>query len=851
MLGLRRQVAIALTAVLSLAGADARADAPNLLPNGGFETDADGEGVADGWVAQPFNFARESLDDVEAFLERFPSREKLLEGRQVVAADGTVLYERDAEQNWGADLLGTDRYWDDNSRGWYDTLRNRRLPQHARFGELPVLEGLDLGRVTLVLRARRPHGQVVSEPIPVKAGTGYRLTFHVRVSGGGEFLHLAQVLDGAFDPASVPIEKDHYGSAEVLNAMPAGHWWGAGVAGRYWARLELPFRTLDATTSIRIRLPYRHRAEDARKKMSNQHYRIWYDDLRLVEDDTARVGDIGHPDGPQAQWPAEAIERGFVAAPRPTLPMTVTSFVPTLEQTQEPIALSLAAGESDSTVVFVRNLLSEGLVVRAVIGQLTCDSGYGLHAAYGARFVKLRAVETAWRRHDAKRYDYAPRFLLNRNDLALRTGHGGQIWMTVTVPPRTPAGLYTGTLTLTRTRPDGGESSAKQLDVPVRLTVRDIHLEEASVAFFTWYNTPPVEGPMGPASALPGAEEIYLLDQRRHGMNTVATYSYAERQDRDGVVRITYNELDAMVESVRRAGLCRSQPMILHTWSRPLEIQGRGDFSVFAGGEGTVNAIVEHARRSGWPGLLFGVSDEPAKDENAARVATLLREQYAGPRRRGVRTGVATGRWGALTRPLPPDGHTLGELYDVWIEATHGSEWPQMHAAAAKQNAEVWMYNCWFTGAGYLQERFNAGLWTWRTGAKGNGVWSYGWYVRIDASGVPESKIAFEGRLAGVNDYRYLQTLQGTIAAGEGSGRAGAAVQGARDYLDRLRRRIPYTAYRRRPGAVPQNQWAELDAWNPVPDIEPAEYARIRDTCAGHIIAIRRECGLAPAAAAR
>ncbi len=185
-----------LAAVACSAGAEV-----NLLPNGGFEKDADGDGIADGWVAHDFNFSRQTLEQVQAYVEQFPSQEKLLEGRQVLAADGAVLYEREAGKPWGADLLGTDRYWDNGSTGWYDTLRNRRLFQNARFGEPPLPEGLDLGRMTLVLRAGRPHAQVVSEPIPVKSSTGYRLTFHVRVSGGGEFLRLVQVLDGAFDPA--------------------------------------------------------------------------------------------------------------------------------------------------------------------------------------------------------------------------------------------------------------------------------------------------------------------------------------------------------------------------------------------------------------------------------------------------------------------------------------------------------------------------------------------------------------------------------------------------------------------------------------------------------------------------
>ena len=427
--------------------------------------------------------------------------------------------------------------------------------------------------------------------------------------------------------------------------------------------------------------------------------------------------------------------------------------------------------------------------------------------------------------------------------------------MTMTVPPGTPAGEYVGKVKITRIKPAGGKSIAKELSVPIVLTVRDIELEEADAAFLMWADTGPVgDKKRGPASALPGAEEIYLADMRRHGMNTVATYCYAESQERntekpsqlakDGKIRIRFNELDALMESVRRSGLCRNQPLLLHTWSRPLEIRGGADFSVFAGGKDTVMAIFEHVKKAGWPDFLFGVSDEPNYDKKVAVLPRQIKSQYSEARKNGFRTAAAGGFPGAFTRPLNAKGDTLGDVYDVWIEGHYGAKWPEMHKAAKQNNAELWMYNCWVTGAGYLQERFHSGLWTWRTGAKGNGVWSYGWYVRINDSGLPESKIAFEGRMAGVNDYRYLQTLESTVAAGKASGKAGAAVKNAKGFLDELRARIPYSAYKQKSGGISQNQWAELDVWNPVPEIKPEDYARIRDDCAKHIIAIRKECGL-------
>ena len=190
--------------------------------------------------------------------------------------------------------------------------------------------------------------------------------------------------------------------------------------------------------------------------------------------------------------------------------------------------------------------------------------------------------------------------------------------------------------------------------------------------------------------------------------------------------------------------------------------------------------------------MLFAVGDEPNYDQGARVVADVINGQYAEARKRGVRTATAGGYPGAFTRPRNEKGDTLGELYDVWIEGHYGDRWPQMHEAAKKNDAELWMYNCWVTGAGYLQERFHAGLWTWRTGAKGNGVWSYGWYVRLDKAGLPESKLAWEGRAAGVNDYRYLQTLEHTIAAGEASGKAGRGRTGRPGISRRTAHKNPF-----------------------------------------------------------
>ena len=844
---IRRPLLCVLT-VLAVTASRVAVGADNLLPNGGFEQDADGDGVADGWQARPGQFSRETEAAVEAYIAGLPAAAELLRRDRISASDGTVLYECDAAGEWPAAMLRTAGHWGeyerswDRTENWYDRLRREELPRASRPGEGPLPAGLDLGRVTLMLSERESEHQVISEPITVAADTGYALHFWVRTSGGTEYWWGPQVLDGTSDPAAVPVSpqpSQHYDDPKVVNSIPRSYWWGAGIAGRHWARMRLPFRTGPNCRSIRIRLPYHHRDAAGRASMNNKNYRIWYDALRLAEDATvlgAGPTNAGAQGQPSPNWPAADRERGFVVAARPTLPVPQAGWVPAAAETEVPIRLALCAGERDSVVILVRNLLKEKLVVAAAPGALASDDGYGLHAGYGGRFISIRAAELTYRFLTSKRFVTTPKYLRNSSELTVRPGSTGQFWMTVAVPAGTPAGDYEGTVSFTRRQPAPGTENAGKHSVPFVLTVRSIDLEAAAAAFFTWHHTAPVRGDLGPAHALPGAGDIYLADQRRHGMNTVAMHCYAERRDADGNYHAAINELDAMVLEVQRAGLCSEQPLLLHTWR---DGGVGGEFCEFGAGADTVRAIVRRGKRAGWPEVLFGVLDEPNTDERATRVAEVVRTQFARARRRGVRTATAGGYPGTFVRPLSAAGDTLGDLYDVWIEAMYAENWDALHAAARRNKAELWMYNCWVTGAGYLQERFYAGVWTWRTGVAGNGVWSYGWYVRIADSAVPESSIAWEGRLAGVNDYRYLQTLESALAAARRRGRGAAAAREAHTFLADLRRRIPDSVYRYRPGAIPQNQWAELDTWNPVPAIRPQDYDHIRRECTRHILALR------------
>ena len=146
----------------------------NLLPNGGFEEDTDGDGVADGWLGEPYNFARETLEEAEGHVRGLPPYEEMLKGTEILSHDGWPLARRKAGEPWEAWVPTAD------GESWLRTVSHQ---QNTRFGEPPLPEGLDLGGTTCVVRNGQAN-QTVSEPIRVKPGTGYRLSYWFKMSGG-------------------------------------------------------------------------------------------------------------------------------------------------------------------------------------------------------------------------------------------------------------------------------------------------------------------------------------------------------------------------------------------------------------------------------------------------------------------------------------------------------------------------------------------------------------------------------------------------------------------------------------------------------------------------------------------
>jgi len=828
--------AIALTVVASLFVVTVvAAQEQNLLPNGGFEIDADGNGIPDGWLGQPHNFSRETLEEVQAYIDSLPSHKELLKGTEVQAADGWPIAQRKVGEAWGNYVQTAE---------WYQRLRNEYLPQNSRFGQLPLPEGLALGTTTCVISNLQPHEQVVSEPIPVKPNTGYRLSYWFRMSGGSQTV-MFQIID-----ADAPRNEAWPGGGtearrQVISGISLGWAWVP-----HWWRYEIPFRTGPEETAIRLRLwIYFVGYED--------HRRMWYDDFRLVEDDSVVVGEVGGPVNPEPQWPEETIKRGYAVAVRPCLPDTYPNYQPRLAELNRPVQIEIAPGEYGSKVLFIRALRNlEGPLLIGLKGppQLVGPHGIFLPGRAhwhdgGESFVQFRVCQPHKLTRNFQQYEMRPTFLMPRGTETKRSpeqrfvavdvpaGGSASVWITVHTPKGMPPGEYRGEIQVVAPDEEFIGYSDKPTDnpgtiVPLIVTVRDFKLLEPDVTYGMYRNnTPrpyhfslPVDYPL----------DLYI-DQRQHGMNSLGVgggriFAY---EDEEGQQHLDFTQFDSAMERMMRAGFHRNFLFFFESmWmgSPP--------------GPEAALTVLRHCQEKGYPEPLFYAHDEPGAMGRA--LVEEMERAYGPARRQGLRTVTSGLHW-----------RTQGEAYDVWIlnvSQVGGKDWQETLEAAAEQGAEVWAYDCsGYINSSFVNNRFYAGLWTWACGLKGNWIWEYqnksfapsdstppsDWgslgFTFATPTG-PAASLSWEGRREGITDYRYLHTLQELLTRAQQTGKLHRQVARARRFIGDLRTRIPIDCFCS--GNRPETR--EKLWWNPAPNIAPEEYDEIREECARHIQALKK-----------
>lgn len=346
-------------------------------------------------------------------------------------------------------------------------------------------------------------------------------------------------------------------------------------------------------------------------------------------------------------------------------------------------------------------------------------------------------------------------------------GQNQQYWLTVKVPGNAAAGEYSGEVTIA--------TAAGKSKLPVRLTVLPFSLgtprkQNLGIYYYAGTNM---------ASSAAGEEKIEKLvladlkDMREHGLNFVVINLPGEaiKWDADPVT-FDLSHIAWMMKLTRQVG------------------GFDGVFPIYMGGvwkadrpdrvevvQNLIKAIEAERKAQGWPEFIYYLVDEPFHGEKLDNAVA----PYQAAKDAGVRTYCTVSG---------EAGERLAPWLDVRCHATSGSTgyyWPDVYDKAMADKDEYWWYsNC--TREFPAVMRFKAGFHHVKSRATGQAYWHYrnligstfcdfdggpGDYV-TSYPGLegPVATIQWECHREGIDDARYVWTLEALIARAEASDKA-------------------------------------------------------------------------------
>lgn len=638
-----------------------------------------------------------------------------------------------------------------------------------------------------------------SDPIAVKPRTGYLARCQFRIEGGAHYTFGVMNPDGSFFAC-----RDVYGCETAE-----------------WNESLLPFRT-EQQTQLCMYVARRYGASA-----------IQFDAVELVEDDTVRVGDKSPRPNPVPEATASERTNGFIVSPQPWVKLIYPTYFPTRAEIGGKLECQLTPGEYEPMALALTALRRLKSVEVALASDLTDREGHRLPAQavqIGIVGLMKRYLTNSAPLQPGQCYERRPLLIYPNQPFDIPQRETRQVWLTVHAPDDQPPGLYRGGLMIHA----GGRGTM----VPLQVRVLPIKLAQPLPTYGMYYRheDQPRE------YQTEGFYRRCTADMRAHGMNSTSIYANVETRRADGTWDIDLDSdtprysLAHQMALLAEAGLSSADHPMLFLAT------GRSD-GMFANEEKLVAAVDRLRREQHWPELLFYLVDEPS---GAARYALAKELNDIVHRVPGVRTTTALG-----------DPGELADYYDVWICSTSSRSLPEIRKLAQEKHRELWTYNCQWNGTQPANDRDFCGYHMWVNGLRGNWQWCYTegyagssrltdpvpyqnpyyeepWYVNYVLP-TPEGNlptIGWEGRREGIDDYRYLQTLQAAIAATPADQRGVASA--AERFLAQVRTRVTAPDQ-----PLPATNSDRNYGFRMHPGLRPEDYDHIRKQAADFIIRLQ------------
>ena len=336
-------------------------------------------------------------------------------------------------------------------------------------------------------------------------------------------------------------------------------------------------------------------------------------------------------------------------------------------------------------------------------------------------------------------------------------------------------------------------------------------------------------------------QDLYMRDMGAHGMNSAAFSSLGRRDTKEPTRDLSEFDLwplSAEMALAREAGLTRLDIPVLLIGSNYKRGKSTKGVNAVTDPKGFAAGLCEKSEENHWPEFLLGIGDEPSPQ------LTAQYEERTKPwRDTACRTYVALNAAAV---------YNLGLHYDNWFVLV-GDITPAMQREAEWLDAQVCTYTFDLRGTNPRANRYYAGLYSWRWNLCGNCCWAYmaNPKVTVTADGViagglpgpgfalsspkgPIGSVGYEGRREGVDDMRYLQTVEYLLSRVVDDTPTSLA---ARTWLAELRSKIDVDFFRE----FSVGEMWSIDLLDPNPGIGTAEYDEIRGQAADYSVALLEE----------
>lgn len=508
---------------------------------------------------------------------------------------------------------------------------------------------------------------------------------------------------------------------------------------------------------------------------------------------------------PEPAWPDEQRREGFALFVRPwTEPVWPKDF-PRPHELGAPIRAFASPGEYEPLTLALHPLADFAQVDAEVHGALVCTNG-SRRAEIDASAVDLRFVRYMNVRPNYSAtgtYYQAPDVLMPWQPQPLHQGENLRLWLTVRVGLGQPAGLYEGRLLI--------RAGRVSRFVPFTLRVLPITLlKDQSKVYGQYYHHPHRNLDRAPDDFSRAwwqhKAEAEHADMREHGMNSVVLglggfwkdgrWVYAfDRLQRDLDLARSVGFDKPVICSFPCSSLYRKHMSGADMGSHLSLVKMPPD-AFFDELTEMVRAIDAEARRRKWPELLYYPVDEPSTSPQS--VAFMTRVMAAIKRVPGVRTYVTADPEHDPFAPLRPH-------VDVWCCQPFSLGREAVLADMQSRKVEYWCYPNHISGENdhtpTLGARMTYGFGFWQSGYRALVPWIYqadcgdpwnyldaatqDFFNRTDDDGSPIPVTLWEAYREGLDDHRYLFTLETAIARARAAGHADAAGR-AQAVIDRM-----------------------------------------------------------------